>query len=85
MGPDSSDLAEILTPGVIFHADSESGLRMGGVRANHPQKWVKVALEMATGTSQHIRPQGVGACLRRRAASATPLQEALGAQKTFEN
>ena len=49
------------------------------------QEWAKLALEMATATSQHIRPQGVGACLRRRAASATPLQEALGAQKTFEN
>ena len=36
MGPDSSDLAENVTPGFILHADSESGLRVGGFRANHP-------------------------------------------------
>ena len=36
MGPDSSDLAENVTPGFILHADSESGLRLGGFPANHP-------------------------------------------------
>ena len=35
MGPDSSDLAENVTPGFILHADSESGLRLAGVPANH--------------------------------------------------
>ena len=31
---------------------AESGLRMGGFRANHPEKGVKLALDLATWISQ---------------------------------
>ena len=38
MGPDSSDLAQNLPPGLVFHEDSESGLRMGGRRQKKVSK-----------------------------------------------
>ena len=38
MGPDSSDLAQNLPPGLIFHEDSESGLRIGSFRPKNLQK-----------------------------------------------
>ena len=47
MGPNSSDLAQNLTPGVIFHEDSESGLRMGGFRGKNPDFDQKLALALA--------------------------------------
>ena len=47
MGPNSSDLAQNLPPGVFFHEDSESGLRMGGFRGKNPDFDQKLALALA--------------------------------------
>ena len=47
MGPDSSDLAQNPSPGVFFHEDSESGLRMGGFRGKNPDFDQKLALALA--------------------------------------
>ena len=47
MGPNSSDLAQNLTPGVFFHEDSESGLRMGGFRGKNLHFSQKLAMELA--------------------------------------
>ena len=47
MGPDSSDLAQNLPPGLIFHEDSESGLKMGGFRGKNSDFGQKLAMELA--------------------------------------
>ena len=45
--PDSSDLAQNLPPGLIFHEDSESGLKMGGFRGKNSDFGQKLAMELA--------------------------------------
>ena len=45
IGPNSSDLAQNLTPGVFFHEDSESGLKMGGFRTKNLNLDPKLALK----------------------------------------
>ena len=46
-GPIGSDSAQNPAPGLIFHEDSESGLRMGGSRGKDHDFGEKLAIELA--------------------------------------
>ena len=68
MAPDSSDLAENLTPGVFFHEDSESGLQMAGFRGKRPnlgQKLAKKLAKFCPGSPHVSQSYGGGMAVRQ--------------------